>query len=386
MDLHEYQAKELLAAYNVAVPKGIVASSVEEAVAAYKSLEVESVVVKAQVLTGGRGKAGGVKICKGLEELTEATKSMLGTRLVTNQTTSEGLPVNQVLIAVLTDIETELYLALLVDRTSKAITVMASTEGGVDIEAVAEKTPEKIHSVTVHGELMPFQSRQLAFELGFSAKQVSAFSSLLSKLFKGFVSSDMGMLEINPLVIDKSGDFICLDSKVNLDSNALFRHKELAALRDVTQEDEKEVAASQFDLSYIALSGEIGCMVNGAGLAMATMDMIKICGGSPANFLDVGGTATEDRVTEAFKIIDQDHNVKVVFVNIFGGIVRCDLIADGIINAIKSLGVTKPIVVRLVGNKSKEGNKKLEASGFKIIAKNDFKEAAMAAVAQIKGA
>ncbi len=386
MDLHEYQAKDLLESFGVSVPKGIVAGSVEEAISAFKALGGQPVVVKAQVLTGGRGKAGGVKICKDLDALTETARRLLGSKLVTNQTTEEGLPVNQVLVATLTDIKTELYLALLVDRTNQAVTVMASTEGGVDIESVAEKTPEKIHQIQIDGDLMPYQSRILAFKLGFSKNLVSQFCVLLNQLYTAFKTSDMGMLEINPLIIDQDDHFICLDSKVNIDANALYRHKDLAAMRDVTQEDAKEVEASKFDLSYIALEGEIGCMVNGAGLAMATMDMIKICGGSPANFLDVGGTATEERVTEAFRIIDQDENVKVIFVNIFGGIVRCDLIADGIINAIKSLGVNKPIVVRLVGNQSKVGNQKLESSGYTIIAKDDFKEAALAAVEQIKEA
>ncbi|MCP8351865.1 ADP-forming succinate--CoA ligase subunit beta [Candidatus Synchoanobacter obligatus] len=381
MDLHEYQSKGLLKQYGVAVPEGIAISRIDEAIPAYKALGGQGVVVKAQVLTGGRGKAGGVKLVDNQASFESAIKALLGTRLVTYQTTSEGLPVNQLLIESLTDIDQELYLAFLVDRGSKSIKLMASTEGGVDIESVAEKTPERIHYITItHGTLEGFQARELGFAMGFAPAMIRPFCTLLNKLFQAFISSDMTMLEINPLVIDREGHFICLDAKVNLDDNALFRHKELAELRDYSQEDEKEVTAAKFDLSYIALEGEIGCMVNGAGLAMATMDMIKVCGASPANFLDVGGTATEERVTEAFKLIGSDDNVKVIFVNIFGGIVRCDLIAEGILNAIDLLGLDKPLVVRLVGNKAEAGNTLLSNSEFDIVAISDFKQAAEKAV------
>lgn len=381
MDLHEFQSKRLLASFGVAVPEGKNVASVEEAVASFKNMGGEGCVVKAQVLTGGRGKAGGVKLVKSVEALEEAARQLLGSRLVTYQTTASGLPVNQILVEALTDIASELYLAFLIDRSTHSIKLMASTEGGVDIESVAQKTPEKIHYITIRNQTLEgYQARELGFKLGFDVSLVRSFSSLLFKLFDAFKQSDMSMLEINPLVITKDNTLVCLDAKVNIDDNALFRHQEIAEMRDVTQEDAKEVEAAKFDLSYIALDGEIGCMVNGAGLAMATMDMIKVCGGNPANFLDVGGNATEERVTEAFKIIGSDQNVKVIFVNIFGGIVRCDLIAHGIINALKSTGLDKPLVVRLVGNKAEIGNQVLSESDFNIIAIDDFKAAAVRSV------
>lgn len=381
MDLHEFQSKRLLASFGVAVPEGKNVASVEEAVASFKNMGGEGCVIKAQVLTGGRGKAGGVKLVKSVEALEEAARQLLGSRLVTYQTTASGLPVNQILVEALTDIASELYLAFLIDRSTHSIKLMASTEGGVDIESVAQKTPEKIHYITIRNQTLEgYQARELGFKLGFDVSLVRSFTSLLFKLFDAFKQSDMSMLEINPLVITKDNTLVCLDAKVNIDDNALFRHKEIADMRDVTQEDAKEVEAAKFDLSYIALDGEIGCMVNGAGLAMATMDMIKVCGGNPANFLDVGGNATEERVTEAFKIIGSDQNVKVIFVNIFGGIVRCDLIAHGIINALKSTGLDKPLVVRLVGNKAEIGNQVLTESEFNIIAIDDFKEAAVRSV------
>ncbi|MEC7030197.1 MAG: ADP-forming succinate--CoA ligase subunit beta [Pseudomonadota bacterium] len=381
MDLHEFQSKRLLASFGVAVPEGKNVASVEEAVASFKNMGGEGCVIKAQVLTGGRGKAGGVKLVKSVEALEEAARQLLGSRLVTYQTTASGLPVNQILVEALTDIASELYLAFLIDRSTHSIKLMASTEGGVDIESVAQKTPEKIHYITIRNQTLEgYQARELGFKLGFDVSLVRSFTSLLFKLFDAFKQSDMSMLEINPLVITKDNKLVCLDAKVNIDDNALFRHKEIADMRDVTQEDAKEVEAAKFDLSYIALDGEIGCMVNGAGLAMATMDMIKVCGGNPANFLDVGGNATEERVTEAFKIIGSDQNVKVIFVNIFGGIVRCDLIAHGIINALKSTGLDKPLVVRLVGNKAEIGNQVLTESEFNIIAIDDFKEAAVRSV------
>ena len=380
MDLHEFQSKQLLASFGVSVPEGTNVKSVEEAVAAYKHMGDQGCVIKAQVLTGGRGKAGGVKLVNSVEELEMEARGLLGKRLVTYQTTKEGLPVNQILVERLTNIEKELYLAFLVDRSSQAIKLMVSTEGGVDIESVAQETPDKIHTITIDQKVEAYQARSLGFKLGFDVQMVRKFSALVFKLYDAFIQSDMNMLEINPLVVTKEGELICLDAKVNIDDNALFRHSDIAQLRDVTQEDAKEVEASKFDLSYIALDGEIGCMVNGAGLAMATMDMIKVCGGSPANFLDVGGTATEERVTEAFKIIGSDENVKVIFVNIFGGIVRCDLIADGIINAIKTTGLEKPLVVRLVGNQASLGNEKLRESGYEILAVEDFKAAATKSV------
>lgn len=385
MNLHEYQAKELLAKYDVPVPKGKVIRNEKEALGAYKALG-PVVVAKAQVLTGGRGKAGGVSLIKDEKALKEFVSKLLNKNLVTYQTTDKGLPVNSLLIEKGVSISSELYLAFLIDRTDRCITIMASTEGGIDIEKVAKETPDKIHKIHIKTDrLEDFQCRELGFALGFEKDLVSQFVILLKKLYQAFSNHDMSMLEINPLIIDEDNNLICLDSKVSIDDNALYRQASLEKMRDVSQEDKKEIEAAKYDLNYIALEGSIGCMVNGAGLAMATMDMINVCGGMPANFLDVGGTATEDRVTEAFKIIDQDENVKVIFVNIFGGIIRGDLIADGIINAIKVIGLNKPVVVRLVGNNADKGNKILSDSEHEVVALGDFKEAATKAVELSKG-
>jgi len=385
MNLHEYQAKKVLAKFDIPVPEGMVIENEKQALQAYKKLG-PIVVAKAQVLTGGRGKAGGVELIKDEASLTAFVDKLLGTNLVTYQTTKKGLPVNAILVEKGVVITKELYLAFLIDRTNKAVTVMASTEGGVEIEKVAQDSPDKIHKIIVSTDkLESFQARELGFALGFEKDLIRQFSILLNKLYQAFIAHDMSMLEINPLIINDENNLLCLDCKVNIEDNALYRQAELAKLRDESQEDAKEVEASKFDLNYIALDGEIGCMVNGAGLAMATMDMIQVCGGRPANFLDVGGNATEDRVTEAFKIIEKDENVKVIFINIFGGMVRCDLIANGILNAIKVLGLKKPIIVRLVGNNADKGNKNLSESKVAVKAVSDFKAAASEAVALSKG-
>ncbi len=383
MNLHEYQAKELFEQYSLPVPRGEVAASVEEAVQVWDQLGTSEVVVKAQVHAGGRGKAGGVKLVDNKEDFKTYVKSLLGTRLVTFQTDEHGQPVNQVLVAEPSTIAKELYLSLVVDRAQQRIVVMASTEGGVDIEAVAEKTPEKILRASIDPlvGVMPYQCRELGFQLGFDKNQIKMFTHILTQLGKLFVEQDLSQAEINPLIITEEGDLVCLDAKVNIDPNALFRQKAMREMRDLTQEDEKENRASQSELNYIALDGDIGCMVNGAGLAMATMDLIKLKGGSPANFLDVGGGATKERVTEAFKIILSDKNVKAILVNIFGGIVRCDIIADGIIGAVEEVGIEIPVVVRLEGNNADLGAEKLEKSGLNIIAAKGFTEAAEKVVA-----
>jgi len=378
LNLHEYQAKTLFERYHLPVPAGEVAGTVEEALQVWDKLGTAEVVVKAQVHAGGRGKAGGVKLVSDKEEFKTYVNSLLGTRLVTIQTDELGQPVNQVLVAATSAIASELYLSLVIDRAQQRIVVMASTEGGVDIEAVAEKTPEKILRIAVDPlvGIMPFQCRDLGFQLGFNKDQISQFTHILTSLGQLFIENDLSQAEINPLVITDSGDLLCLDAKVNIDDNALFRQKELREMRDTSQEDEKENRAQQSELNYIALDGDIGCMVNGAGLAMATMDLIKLKGGNPANFLDVGGGATKERVTEAFKIILSDENVKAVLVNIFGGIVRCDIIADGIIGAVEEVGIKVPVVVRLEGNNAVLGAEKLEKSGLNIIAAQDFTAAA----------
>lgn len=378
MNLHEYQAKQLLAQYGLPVPKNEVARSVEEALIGADKLGTKRWVVKAQVHAGGRGKAGGVKIVSTKEELTEAVKGMLGKRLVTYQTTAEGQPVSQVLIEEPSNIDKELYLGAVIDRSQQRIVIMASTEGGVEIEKVAEKTPEKILKVTIDPlvGVQPFQARDIAFALGLTGDQIKQFTKLMLGLGKMFVEKDFSLLEINPLVITKEGNLLCLDGKINIDDNALYRQPELRAMRDTTQEDERENRARDWELNYIALDGDIGCMVNGAGLAMATMDLVKLNGGNPANFLDVGGGATKERVTEAFKIILSDEKVKAILVNIFGGIVRCDLIAEGIIGAVQEVGTELPVVVRLEGNNAELGAKKLSESGLNIIAAKSFSDAA----------
>ncbi len=377
MNLHEYQAKQLLAKYGIPVPNGKVAKTVEEAVQIADVMNVSRWVVKAQVHAGGRGKAGGVKIVT-KDEIPAAVKGMLGTRLVTYQTDAAGQPVSEVLIEEPSDIARELYLGAVVDRAQQRIVFMASTEGGVDIEKIAHDTPEKILTTVVDPlvGVQPFQARQLAFALGLSGDQIKQFTKILLGLANMFEDCDFSLLEINPLVVTKQGNLLCLDGKINIDDNALYRQPALRDMRDTSQEDERENRARDWELNYIALDGNIGCMVNGAGLAMATMDLVKLCGGNPANFLDVGGGATKERVTEAFKIILSDSNVKAIFVNIFGGIVRCDLIADGIIGAVAEVGTQLPVVVRLEGNNAELGAKKLSQSGLNIIAAESFTDGA----------
>lgn len=386
MNLHEYQAKHLLKKFNIPVPGGEVVWNLEEAVAAANTLGGHRWVVKAQVHAGGRGKAGGVKIVNSIDDLKEAVKQLLGTRLVTYQTDEHGQPINQILIEEPSNIATELYLGAVVDRASQRIVLMASTEGGVEIEKVAESNPEKILTTVVDPMvgLQPYQCRELFFGLKLDISLLRSFTEIMQNLYQLFVSCDLSLLEINPLVITKEGTLICLDGKINIDDNALYRQPILREMRDPTQEDERETRAQKWELNYIALEGDIGCMVNGAGLAMATMDLIKLNGGQPANFLDVGGGATKERVTEAFKIIISDKNVKGILVNIFGGIVRCDLIADGIMSAVAEVGVNVPVVVRLEGNNAELGLKKLAESNLNIIAADGFADAAKKIVSQVK--
>lgn len=388
MNLHEYQAKQLLAKYHLPIPSGEVAWNVEEALAVADKLGTNRWVVKAQVHAGGRGKAGGVKLVNSKEELATAAQGMLGTNLVTYQTDANGQPVNQVLIEEISNIDRELYLGAVVDRDTRRVVFMASTEGGVEIEEVAAKTPEKIFKVIVDPlvGVMPYQAREVGFKLDLDPAQVKQFTKLLDGLGRMFVDADMSLLEINPLVVTKEGNLLCLDCKVNVDDNALFRLPEIRTLRDPSQEDERTNRAHDWELNYIPLDGNIGCMVNGAGLAMATMDLVKLHGGEPANFLDVGGGATKERVSEAFKIILSDSNVKGILVNIFGGIVRCDLIAEGIIGAVAEVGVEVPVVVRLEGNNAEVGAQKLEESGLNIIAATGLTDAAQKIVKAVGGA
>ncbi len=385
MNLHEYQSKELFRAYGIPVPNGKVVFSASEAVDAANALNGDRVIVKAQVHAGGRGKAGGVKIVDNAEQAGEAAASMLGTNLVTFQTDANGQPVNRILVEEICEIATELYLGVVLDRSKSRIVIMASTEGGVEIEKVAHETPEKILKATINPLLgvMPYQCRELAFGLGLSGDQIKQFTKLLTGLGKLVMEKDLALVEVNPLVITASGDLLCLDGKINIDSNALFRHPDLVEMRDKSQEDERENRAAEWDLSYVALDGEIGCMVNGAGLAMATMDIIKLNGGDPANFLDVGGGATKERVAEALKIILSDDKVKGILVNIFGGIVRCDLIAEGIVAAVAEVNISVPIVVRLEGNKAAEGTELLNSSELNLIAAQDLGEAAAKIVAAV---
>ena len=382
MNLHEYQSKHLFEKYGMPVPNNRVVSSVGDVNAALNSLESNKWVVKAQVHAGGRGKAGGVKLVDNVDEVSHQVAQMLGSRLVTYQTDSRGQPVLHVLIEEVCNIDREMYLGAIVDRATQRVVFMASTEGGVEIEKVAEESPELILRTTVDPMvgLMPYQCRKLAFGLGLVGNQVKQFTKLLTGLAKLFLEKDLSLVEINPLVVTKEGDLLCLDGKINIDDNALYRHPDLMEMRDSTQEDERENRAKEWDLNYIALDGSIGCMVNGAGLAMATMDLIKLHGGDPANFLDVGGGATKERVAEAFKIILSDEKVKTVLVNIFGGIVRCDLIAEGIIGAVEEVGVEVPIVVRLEGNNAARGSELLQKSGLNIITAKGLTDAAQKAV------
>ena len=386
MNLHEYQGKQLFSEYGLPVPLGKPASTVEEALRVAEALGGSAWMVKAQVHAGGRGKAGGVKYVNSKDALATEAQRLLGQRLVTFQTDAHGQPVNQVLIAQPCDIQRELYLGAVLDRSTRRVVIMASTEGGVKIEKVAEATPEKILKISMDplSGIMPYQAREIGFKLQLNAPQLKEFSQILLALGKLFVERDLSLVEINPLIIDKQDHLICLDAKVVVDDNALFRQPECRAMRDPSQEDERENRAHDWELNYIALDGDIGCMVNGAGLAMATMDLIKLHGGNPANFLDVGGGATQERVTEAFKIILSDEKVKGILVNIFGGIVRCDMIADGIIGAVKEVGVKIPVVVRLEGNNADLGAKKLSASGLNIIAAKSLSDAAEQIIAAVK--
>jgi succinyl-CoA synthetase beta subunit len=384
MNLHEYQSKALFAEYGIPVPDGKPATTPAEARTIAQELGGKVWVVKAQAHTGARGKAGGVILARNLDEVVDAANKILGMTLVTKQTGPEGLPVHSVLVEQGGDIARELYLGALLDRANSRIVVMASTEGGMDIEAVAEETPEKILTILIDpaAGLQPYQCRQLAFGLGLEGTQIKAFSKILGGLCKLYHDKDFALVEINPLIVTGSGDLVALDAKVNIDSNALYRLPEIVALRDITQEDPREAAASEHDLNYITLDGNIGCMVNGAGLAMATMDLVKLKGGEPANFLDVGGGATAARVTEAFKLILSSDGVKTILVNIFGGIVRCDLIAEGIIEAAKNVNVTIPVIVRLEGTNAEQGRKMLEESGMEfLVAATGFTDAAEKAVA-----
>ncbi len=385
MNLHEYQSKELFANYGIPVPEHRVATSAGDSIAILNELGGERWVIKAQVHAGGRGKAGGVKIVDSKEAAADAVKTLLGSQLVTNQTDAKGQPVHKVLIETPCDIARELYVGAVIDRAQNRVVIMASTEGGVEIEKVAAQSPEKILQVAIEpvAGLQAYQCRQLAFGLGLEGDQIKQFSRLLMGLSRLIHEKDLSLVEINPLVVTATGDLLCLDAKINLDDNALYRHSDLQALRDISQEDEREVRAREWDLNYISLDGEIGCMVNGAGLAMATMDLIKLHGGNPANFLDVGGSATRERVTEALKIILSDDNVKAVLVNIFGGIVRCDMIAEGIVGAVKDAHITVPLVVRLEGNNAQRGTEILNECGLEIIAATDLDTAAEKVVAAV---
>jgi succinyl-CoA synthetase beta subunit len=383
MNLHEYQGKQLFAEYGLPVSKGIAAATPEEAEAAAVQLGSDMFVVKAQVHAGGRGKAGGVKLVKSKEDVRAFAEKWLGQNLVTYQTDEKGQPVSRILVENCTDIAKELYLGAVLDRSSRRIVFMASTEGGVEIEQVAHDTPEKILKAAIDPLVgaQPYQARELAFQLGLEGKQVNQFVKIFCGLAQLFVDKDLALIEVNPLVITPAGDLHCLDAKLVVDSSALYRHPELKAMQDPTQEDPREAHAASWELNYVALDGDIGCMVNGAGLAMGTMDIVKLHGGKPANFLDVGGGATKERVVEAFKIILSDENVKAVFINIFGGIVRCDMIAEGVIGAVKEVGVKVPVVVRLQGNNAELGAKVLGDSGLNIIADTDLTGAAQKVVA-----
>ncbi|WP_295719469.1 ADP-forming succinate--CoA ligase subunit beta [uncultured Halovibrio sp.] len=387
MNLHEYQSKQLFGEYGLPVSEGVACSNADEAVAAADKIGGDGWVVKAQVHAGGRGKAGGGKLAKSKDEIRAFADQWLGERLVTFQTDEKGQPVNRILVESLTDINQELYLGAVVDRGSRRIVFMASTEGGVEIEKVAEETPEKILKATVDPLVgaQPYQARELAFGLGLQGDQIKQFTKIFLGLAKLFEDKDLALIEINPLVITDQGNLHCLDAKVGADDNAMYRQKQLAEMRDLSQEDEREAHAAEWDLNYVALDGNIGCMVNGAGLAMGTMDIIKHHGGQPANFLDVGGGATKERVAEAFKIILSDDTVKAVLVNIFGGIVRCDMIAEGIMGAVEEVGVTVPVVVRLEGNNAENGRQKLADSGLNIIAASSLTQAAEKVVAAAGG-
>ena len=387
MNLHEYQGKALFREYGLPVSSGVACDTTDEVLAAAKQIGGDMWVVKAQVHAGGRGKAGGVKLVKTEAEIREFCDRLIGTRLVTYQTDAHGQPVSKILIESCTDIANELYFGAVVDRSTRRIVFMASTEGGVEIEKVAEETPEKILKAAIDPLVgpQPYQARQMGFKLGLNATQLKQFTKIFMGLAKLFDEKDVALIEVNPLVITDEGNLHCLDAKVVVDSNAMYRHPELGAMHDPSQEDEREAQAAKWELNYVALDGNIGCMVNGAGLAMGTMDTVKLHGGSPANFLDVGGGATKERVAEAFKIILSDANVKAVFVNIFGGIVRCDMIAEGIIGAVEEVGVEVPVVVRLEGNSADKGAEILSQSDLNIIAGESLTDAAQKVVAAAGG-
>ena len=388
MNLHEYQAKQLFAEYGLPVSTGIAVDNGPDAKAAAETIGGDKWVVKAQVHAGGRGKAGGVRLVDSPAEAQAFAEEWLGKNLITYQTDANGQPVSKILVESCTDIAQELYLGAVVDRATRRVVFMTSTEGGVEIEKVAEETPEKILKAIIDpmAGAQPFQGRDLAFRLGLNSNQVKQFTSLFLGLAKLFEDFDLALLEINPLVVTDEGDLHCLDGKINIDSNAMYRQPKLREMHDPSQEDAREAHAAEWELNYVALDGNIGCMVNGAGLAMGTMDIVQLHGGSPANFLDVGGGATKERVTEAFKIILSDTNVKAVLVNIFGGIVRCDLIAEGIIGAVHEVGVEVPVVVRLEGNNAELGRDVLSDSGLNIIAATSLTDAAEKVVAAAGGA
>ncbi|WP_059053571.1 ADP-forming succinate--CoA ligase subunit beta [Paenibacillus senegalimassiliensis] len=385
MNIHEYQGKEVLKQYGVAVPEGRVAFTVDEAVEAAVALGTPVVVVKAQIHAGGRGKAGGVKVAKGLEEVRAYASELLGKVLVTHQTGPEGKEIKRLLIEQGCDIKKEYYVGVVIDRVTGRVTMMASEEGGTEIEEVAASTPEKIFKEVIDPAigLQPYQARRLAYNIHIPSELVGKTVQFMLALYEAFVDKDCSIAEINPLVVTGDGNVLALDAKLNFDSNALFRHKDILSLRDLTEEDEKEIEASKFDLSYISLDGNIGCMVNGAGLAMATMDIIKYYGGDPANFLDVGGGATAEKVTEAFKIILSDAQVKGIFVNIFGGIMRCDVIASGIVEAARQVELDRPLVVRLEGTNVELGKQILADSGLPIVAAGSMADGAQKIVALV---
>jgi succinyl-CoA synthetase beta subunit len=387
MNIHEYQAKTVLAKFGVPVPRGYPAMSVAEATKGAKELGGPVYVVKAQIHAGGRGKAGGVKVVKSIEDVEKEAKRLLGSTLVTHQTGPKGKVVNRLYIEEGSAIDKEFYLSMLVDRESSRVAIVVSTEGGMDIEKVAHDTPEKIITITIDPvtNICPYHVRRLSKALGLDADLAKQMSPLITNLYKAFVDTDMALLEVNPLVVTKDKKLICLDAKVGFDDNALFRHPDILALRDETEEDAKEIEASKHELNYIALDGEIGCMVNGAGLAMATMDIIKLYGMAPANFLDVGGSATTERVTAAFKIITSDPNVKGILVNIFGGIMKCDVIAEGVVTAVKEVGLRVPLVVRLEGTNVEKGKEIIAKSNLNVTSADDLDDAAQKIVKAVKG-
>ena len=386
MNLHEYQSKQVFSEYSIPIPIGRIAATPEEAVAAAAVLGGAIWVVKAQVHAGGRGLAGGVKIARDIEAVRVAAQAMLGTRLVTKQTGPEGLPVDTVYVEAGSQIEREIYLSLTLNREKGQIAMIGSAAGGMDIEEVAAHSPEKITTVNIHpaAGLQPYQCRYMAFALGFKGSQIAQFQAISLALYQLVLDKDAALVEVNPLIVTKEGNLLALDAKINIDPNALYRQKAIAAMRDEAQENPMELSASQYDLNYVSLDGDIACMVNGAGLAMATMDLIKLHGGSPANFLDVGGGATAERVTAAFNLILSNPNVRCILVNIFGGIVRCDLIAEGVILAVKNVDVKVPVIVRLEGTNAEKAREMLAQSGLKIIAATDLTDAAQKAVGAMR--